>query len=275
MRAYVSVDLEGMPYVVSSEHLSVRGALYSEARRVATKLTTCVARALHERGFEEVLVADSHGPMVNLLVEELPEYVEVVRGSPRPLAMVVGVEECDAAVFLGYHAKAGTARATFDHTYSGLVARLKLNGVEVSECLLNAYAAGHYGVPVILVAGDRRLLEDDVARFMPWAERVTLKVSYSRYSSRSPSLAKLESELRGAVARAVERLARGEAKPLKASEPVEVELSFASSAYADVAGLLPSAERVDALTLKFSARDVVEAYRLVELLILAAASVRR
>ena len=33
MRALVSVDLEGMPYIVSREHVHLKGALYSEAER--------------------------------------------------------------------------------------------------------------------------------------------------------------------------------------------------------------------------------------------------
>jgi len=275
VKAYISVDLEGMPYIVSSEQLGVKGALYGEARKIATTITVHVAETLHQLGFEEVLIADSHGPMVNVLVEELPEYVEIIRGFPRPLAMIVDVEDCDAVLFLGYHAKARTIRATFDHTYSGIVNYIKVNGVEVSECLLNAYVAGHYNVPVILVAGDKQLLDNDVNKYIPWAERVTLKSSYGRYSSRSPSLAKLKRELKEATSRAVEKLEKGEVKPLKTSYPVNVELSFISSAYADVAELSTDVERINATTIKYTVKDIVEAYKLAELMILAAVAIRR
>jgi len=275
MKAYISVDMEGMPYIVSSEHLGVKGALYGEARRIVTDITVHVAKVLHECGFEEILIADSHGPMVNVLVEELPEYVELIRGFPRPLAMIVDVEGCDAALFLGYHAKARTLRATFDHTYSGVVNYIKVNEVEVSECLLNAYVAGHYNVPIVLVAGDKQLLDDDVSKYMPWAERVVFKSSYSRYSSRSPSLVKIRKELQRAILRATEKLRKGEVKPLRTEYPVNVELSFVSSAYADVAELLPLVSRVNATTIKYEAKDIIEAYKLAELMILAAAAVRR
>jgi D-amino peptidase len=119
MKAFISVDLEGMPHIVIPGHLSLKGTLYNEARAIATKITRIVAEELHKNGFDEILIADSHGPMVNLLVDDLPEYVEVIRGFPRPLSMVAGVKGCDVAVFLGYHAKFGTVKSTFDHTYSG------------------------------------------------------------------------------------------------------------------------------------------------------------
>jgi D-amino peptidase len=95
MKAFISVDLEGLPYVVMPAHLNLKGSLYQEAREIATKITLIVAKELKEQGFEKITIADSHGPMVNLLIDDLPEYVEIVRGNPRPTNMVNGVEGCD------------------------------------------------------------------------------------------------------------------------------------------------------------------------------------
>jgi D-amino peptidase len=150
MRAFVSVDLEGMPYIVIPGHLGLKGSLYDEARKIATKVTLTVAEELNKNGFDEIVIADSHGPMVSLLVDDLPEYVEIIRGFPRPVSMVSGVEGCDVAVFLGYHSKFGTAKSSFDHTYSGAsINKVEVNKVAVSEFLLNAYAAGDFDVPVV------------------------------------------------------------------------------------------------------------------------------
>ncbi|NJD99785.1 peptide transporter [Thermococcus sp. LS1] len=274
MRAFISLDLEGLPYIVSREHLFVKGALYSEARRIATEIVKVTAEALHENGFDEIIVADSHGPMVNILPEEMPEFVELVRGFPRPLSMVAFAKDSDAALFLGYHAKAGTAYATFDHTYSGAsIDRLEINGVEVSEFLLNAYLLGSWNVPVILVGGDKKLIEDDVRKFTPWVEGVVFKESPSRYSAKSPSMVKLKNELREGVARAVERLKNGKAKPLKTEEPVHVKVRFLRSDMADTAELLPFIKRLDGKTVEFKAKTVEEAYRVFELLTLASAGV--
>ncbi|HEC96452.1 MAG TPA: peptide transporter, partial [Euryarchaeota archaeon] len=144
MKAFISVDLEGLPFIVSREHLFVKGSLYSEARKIATEITAYVAECLYNNGFEEIIIADSHGPMVTIIPENLPEYTSLVRGFPRPLAMISGAKDCDAALFIGYHAKSGTSEATFDHTYTGLIDELRVNGTPVSEFLLNAYALGYY-----------------------------------------------------------------------------------------------------------------------------------
>jgi D-amino peptidase len=272
VKAFISVDLEGMPYVVIPGQLNLKGALYEEARKTATRITLTAAEELHNNGFDTVVVADSHGPMVNLFVEDLPEYVEIIRGFPRPLSMVAGVEDSDAALFLGYHAKFGTAKSTFDHTYSGAtINRLEINGIEVSEFLLNAYAAGEHNVPVILVAGEAQLLKDDVRKYAPWAKTVPLKHSLSRVSARSPSLTRIEKELRTAVKQAIVTFKGKKARLLSAQKPVKISVTFLTSLFADVAELLPNAERTDGLKIEYTAKDVTEAYKTFELLILAAA----
>ncbi|MHA2226266.1 MAG: M55 family metallopeptidase, partial [Candidatus Hodarchaeales archaeon] len=121
--------------------------------------------------------------MKNFIVDDLPEYVELIRGFPRPTCMISGVEECDVALFLGYHLKFGNAKSTFDHTYSSAsIRRLVMNGVELSEFLLNGYAAGDFTVPTILCAGERQLIQDDVSKYAPLVETVALKHSLSRIS---------------------------------------------------------------------------------------------
>jgi D-amino peptidase len=274
MKAFISVDMEGMPYIVISGHLNLKGSLYSEARKIATKITLTAAEELNKNGFDQIVVADSHGPMVNLLVDELPEYVEIVRGYPRPLSMIAGIEGCDAALFLGYHAKFGTAKSTFDHTYSGRsFRRLEINGVEVSEFLLNAYAAGDLNVPVILVAGEAQLLEDDVKRYTPWAETVALKRSLSRVSAISASMTKIEKELKEATKNAATKFKQKSVKPLITKKPVKVQVTFSTTHFADAAELLSFVKRIDGLTVKYEAKNVSEAYKTFELLALAATGV--
>lgn len=274
MKAYISVDLEGMPYVVIPGHLKLKGAQYEEVRKIATKLTLVVVDALHEAGFNEIIVADSHGPMVNLLVEELPDYVELIRGFPRPQAMVTGVEGSDVALFLGYHAKSGTAYSTFDHTYSGgTIQTLRINGVEISEFLLNGYTAGEVEVPVILVAGDHQLLEDDVKVHTPWAERVELKRSFGRSAAKSPGLGKLEKDLKAAVKRAVSSFKQKKTQPLVVKKPVNVEVTFKNTYFADTAELLPIVTRVGGHDIKYTTKTMSEAYEVFQLLCIAAAGI--
>jgi len=274
MKAFISVDLEGMPYIVIPGHLNLKGALYDEARKIATKVTLIMAEELNKNGFDEIVVADSHGPMVNLLVEDLPKYVEIIRGYPRPVCMVSGIEGCDVALFLGYHAKFGTAKSTFDHTYSGgSINKVEVNGVVVSEFLLNAYTAGDLEVPVILVAGEAQLLKDDVKKYAPWVETVALKHSLSRASARSFSMAKIEEELKERAKRAVINFKQNRVRSLRAKKPVKLGITFLTSLFTDVAELLPMVRRIDGLNVEYTASNMIEAYKIFELLVLAASGV--
>ncbi|MCG3216893.1 MAG: M55 family metallopeptidase [Candidatus Heimdallarchaeota archaeon] len=267
MKAFISVDLEGMPYVVIPGQLGLKGSLYEEARKIATKITLIVTDELHKNGFDKIIIADSHGPMINLLIDDLPECVEIIRGSLRPISMVAGVKGCDIAMFLGYHAKFGTTKATFDHTYDGgSVHKILVNGVEASELLLNGYVAGEYGVPTGFVAGDKKLIDDDVVTHVPWAESVALKYSLSRLAARSPSMIKLESELRKGVNKTVIKFNEGELKPLVTKKPVHVELTFRSSNQTDAVSLLPNVTRLDGLTIEYTSKDMVEAYNMFQAL---------
>ncbi len=270
-KAFISVDLEGMPFTVIPGHLSLKGTLYEEARKTATKVTLIVTDELHKNGFEQIVIADSHGSMVNVLIDDLPVFVEIIRGFPRPLAMVSGVQECDAALFLGYHAKFGTAKSTFDHTYSGgSINKVEVNGVEASEFLLNAYVAGELNVPVILVAGEAQLLKDDVRHYAPWAETVTLKSSLSRLSASSPSMKKIENDLRKAVRKSINSYKKKKTRLLTARKPVKIGVTFLASHYADAAELLPIVKRIDGLKVEYTAKSVSEGYKTFEFLVLAA-----
>lgn len=269
MKAFISVDLEGMPFIVTPGQLHVKGPMYEEARKIATKVTLTVADELHKNGFDQVIIADSHGPMVNLLIDDLPDYVELIRGYPRPASMVAGAEGCDAAALLGYHAKFGTRKSTFDHTYSGgSINKLEINGTTMSEFLLSSYAVGEQNLPVILVAGEAQLLEDDVKHYAPWAETVALKHSLGRVSARSASISKIQNELREATKKAAANLKAGKTRLLTAKPPVKVRVTFIFSHFADVAELLPNITRVDGLTVEYSSKGTVEAFKTFEALVL-------
>ncbi|HVP41026.1 MAG TPA: M55 family metallopeptidase [Candidatus Krumholzibacteriaceae bacterium] len=271
MKALISVDLEGMPYIVIPGQLGLKGTLYTEARRIATKVTLTVAEELNKNGFDQVVIADSHGPMVNLLIDDLPEYIEIIRGYPRPLSMMAGIEGCDTTLLLGYHAKFGTAKSTFDHTISGgIIHRIEVNGIPCSEFLLNAYLAGEFKVPVIMVAGEAQLLKDDVKKYAPWVETVALKQSLSRLSARSPAMKTIEKDLQKAVRKAVQKYQKHEAELLVAKNPIKMGVTFQRTQFADAAELLPLVKRVEGLKVEFTAKNMTAASGTLDLLILAA-----
>ena len=62
---------------------------------------------------------------------------------------------CDAALFVGQHARAGAERGVLSHTVSSTSwHELRFNGTPVGEVGINAALCGTWGCPVALVTGD-------------------------------------------------------------------------------------------------------------------------
>lgn len=266
MKAYVSIDLEGLPGISGISQVAPKASLYSDARKVMTWITNVVSRQLLREGFEYVTVADSHGYMGNIDYMEVTEKVELIQGYPRPYSMMIGIDEgYDAALMIGYHARAGTVKGFLDHTYSSAtIHRIYVNGVAASEYYLNTLYAGYYNVPVILVAGDEHLREE-VEKHTPWAVFVPLKKGYSRLSAKYPSRDIIEKKLAEGIREASRRLKRGEAKPLKLGE-LTLRIELKNPLFVDMAQLIPGIKRIDAYTLEYKARDPVEAMSIVEII---------
>ena len=69
----------------------------------------------------------------------------------------------DAAMFVGYHSKAGDETNPLAHTMTLRVMRMRINGEPVSEFVLYSYAAAYVGVPVVFVSGDKGICADSRA----------------------------------------------------------------------------------------------------------------
>jgi len=267
MRVCVSVDFEGMPFINTGDHLAPGKPFYDEARRIVTRVVKAVVDEIAKHNVDEIVLLDSHGKMTNILALEIDvPNATIVTGYPRPLSMITGVESCDIVMFLGYHSKSNQARAVLDHTYCGrCFRRIVLNGIEASELVLNAAVAGHYDIPVVLVAGDQNVVRE-ARMLIPDVETVELKYSISRYSAKTPAITTVENRLRNSVRNALVK----KVKPFKLNYPVHMLIEMASTGLADVAEFLPNSNRVDAVTIEYVAKDVIEAYKVIELLAHAA-----
>ena len=267
-RVFVSVDAEGLPFAVAP-WMTPRSPLFSELRRVATRLVAAVAERLTARGWR-VVVADSHGYMANIDPLELPRGVVVVRGFPRTLSMLSGARGASFAVMLGYHGAAG-GYGVLSHTYSSrVVHRVRLNGEAASEYLLNAMLLGEWGVPVALVAGAAEL-RDEVERHTPWAVFVELNRGLGYAASESPSLDEVLEALEEGLRVAEERHGRGVLRPLEPVAEPRLCVEFQSPLGAEAASLIPGVERVDGAEACCRANSMEEAMKCMEAMVYLAA----
>jgi D-amino peptidase len=161
VKVFISVDMEGLAGVVSGSDVSANGRDYAHFRTIMAGETNAAIEGAFAAGATYVLVRDSHGAKQNLLPGDLDPRAHLLRGvSTGPKNMMEGIDSTFAAVvFIGYHAKAGTPNAILEHTSTGNVVDFTVNGVSLPEAGYNALVAGLYGVPVVLVAGDRAVVE--------------------------------------------------------------------------------------------------------------------
>lgn len=256
MKVYMSVDMEGAAGVTHSDHVKLEGVEYEAARKWMTAEANAAIEAALEAGATEVVVADAHGHMRNILPDELHEEALLVRGSPRPLSMMDGLDETfDAVFFVGYHSMAGDPKGILAHTYSSrVVYTVKLNGICVGEPGLNAAIAGHFGVPVVLSCGDDTL-DAEVKALMPWTECVITKWAISPTAARTLTPKAAQKQIHAGVKQALTRLS--EMKPLVFEPPIRLEVSFMRAASADRAADIPGVQRIDGRTLAYKDTDML------------------
>lgn len=172
------------------------------------------------------------------------------------------MQHADAAVFLGYHGRAGSGASVLAHTYSDVVAEVRCNRMPLGELGLNAAVAGGFGVPVVLVAGDDTVAAE-AAELLPGASRVVVKraLGWGAADSLHPRRAceLIERETATALADLT-----GVA-PLQLDDPVVLELEVSHPRYADLAELIPGVTRSSGRCLRYEAPDALTAFRVVRL----------
>jgi D-amino peptidase len=216
-----------------------------------------------ETGATEILVVDSHGPMTNILIEELDPRAELISGSNKHFCQMEGIDGgFDGAFFVGYHAREGGGDGVINHTLMGVaVTQLRCNGREIGETGLNAGLAGHYGVPVALVTGDD-VLAEEARSLLGDVEAAVVKRALDRHTARLLSVKRSQELIRERAAAAVRRLREGRFKPYVVPGPVSFEVEFKTTDAAHMACLFPSVERLAAKTVRVTAADYPSAFKL-------------
>jgi D-amino peptidase len=258
LKVHISVDMEGVAGAVTGEQLGPSGFEYGRFREFMTREAVAAVNAAREAGASEIIVADSHGNGQNLLIDQFPPDVRIIRAWPRRLGMVAGIDESvNAAVFIGYHAGTNNADGVRAHTFSSAtLTRVALNGTNVTEGSWNAAIAGHFNVPVVMMSGDDAAIKE-VRGAVGTIEAAETKRSLGFHSALTLT-PQASVELIGQRVRTALRRVN-DFKPLKVQTPVTVDVSFKHYTPVEVLGYLPIFERVDSHSIRFRAKDMVEA----------------
>lgn len=257
MKLYISSDMEGVAGVSGWQQVDARTPHpeYAIYRRYYTLEVAAAIEGARRAGARDVLINDSHGPMRNLLFDDLPRDVRVIFGNRKPYSMV---QDCDAsfggAFFVGYHGAIGDRNAVLCHTYTPpVVYELRLNEVVCSEATINAALIGSYGVPLLMVTGDRTTIEGVQAQ-MPWVHGVVVKDAIGTLSANSISPAAAQRAIADGASYAIANAAN--AKPFVFDGAIEMRITLATAEQADYVAIIPGFERSGAREIRFVDSDI-------------------
>lgn len=259
---FISIDMEGIAGVAHLQQVMRGTDDFPASRELMTQEANAAIEGSFDGGATGVVVNDSHGDMYNLPAERMDPRAELVVGSPKVLSMMEGFGPgFGVALFIGYHAAAGTQAAVLDHTYSGrLLYEVRLNGEPVTEAELNAAFAGTYEVPVGLVTGDDKIC-GVVEKRLPGVRTVVVKEAYGRNVAKSLHPSAAREAIRAAAAEAVHAAAAGDLAPYHPDQPFTLEADVANTSAADLCALAPGTDRIGPRTVRFETGDFREAFR--------------
>lgn len=274
MKVFISLDMEGISGVSEWEDVIPGRRHYEAGRRLLTQDVNAAIEGALEAGATQIIVNESHGPMNNLILEELHPQADVIRGFFKPLCMMQGIDStCDAAFFIGYHGKAGTGEAVLNHTLSGLaIHRLVLNGKEVGEAGLNAAIAGAFGVPVVLVTGDSQTAQE-VEEDIPGVFTVAVKSGITGLSSQALHPVRARELIRNQAKEAL--LHRSKVQPLGQKDENTIEVEFTKSQFATAVSWMPGIELIEGRTVRFHSNDLVSMMPVLQAMLMITGQVNR
>jgi D-amino peptidase len=259
LKILISVDMEGIAGVVSADQLLPGSFEYERFRRFMTSEALAAVEGAKQGGATDIVVTDAHGNEQNLLIEQFPPDVRIVRGEPRHLGMMGGLDATfDAAMFIGYHASTHNSNGVRAHTFSSArFTRVTLNGTQVTEGAWNAALAGQFGVPIIFVSGDDAAVAE-IRATIGDIEKVETKRTLGFHAAETMTPEAAQKLIREKAAAAVAE--RASCKPYRVTDPVTVGITFKSITPVEAASYLSQVfTRVDSHTLRFTARNMAEA----------------
>jgi D-amino peptidase len=258
MKLFMSTDMEGTAGVVDWEQCVGDGPQAAAGRRLLLAEVNAAIEGAMAGGATEIVVNDSHATMRNLPPGELSGRASYISGSHKPLYMMQGLDDSfDAVMFISYHGSVG-APAGLSHTYNPrAVIEARIDGTITGEAGINALVAAHYGVPIVLVTGDRCACEETAA-LIPAVGQAVVKEHVSRLAAHSlhPDVAcdlireRAEAAMRTASAAVTPRL-----------DPGVLSVSVRTTDIAEAATWVRGVDRTGARELRIHGADRLATYR--------------
>jgi D-amino peptidase len=264
VRVFIISDMEGVAGITNWGGVGAGEPLYDEGRTLYTEEINAAVRGARAGGATEVVVMDCHGAggvrsFNSLRPELLDDGCEFV--VQREWTEYTGVLEdgCDAALFVGMHAMAGS-RGQMSHTVSGTEWRsVRFNGREVGETGINAALCGTWNCPVLLVTGDQVACAEATELLGHGLVTAQVKTAIGRFSARHKTPGVARTLIEAAARKALTDLKA--VAPWDPGRPCEVRVELATSDHSEQFRYHPTVEIVDPRTVVSRGEDWWTAWR--------------
>lgn len=255
MKAFISADIEGVTGVSHWDETSLGNPQHIRAQKQMTREVAAACQACLDQGYE-VVVKDAHSSARNIIAEDLPRGVKLLRGwTSGPLSMMAGLDESfDAVIFIGYHAPGGKDGNPLAHSFTSTdLFTCSINGKIASEFSFNHQVANHYSIPCIFLSGDQ-VICDEAQISVPGIETLAVKEGVGEST--------LDIHPEEALERIYEGVTRGLEKKaeLVQEEPPFYHVSFQYRAHslAYRASFYPGVRKVSPYEVVFEGKNIIE-----------------
>ena len=239
-RVFIVPDMEGMGSAVDIHEVIAgnEGEQYKTLtspdywdhfRGLLTREVNATIAGARLAGARSFVVNEGHGGnlFANIVPWELDTGAILVRGFPKPLVMVTGIDSTVGTVmFTGAHAGPG---------HPGILAHnfafdtFTVNGKSLNEVGINALIASEYGVAVSLVSGDDAEIAETRAILGSGFIGIVTKYAVGRMAAITFSPTLVRRWLRDSATVAVRRAMRGDFKPFRLDKPYHVAFALRRS----------------------------------------------
>jgi D-amino peptidase len=257
VKVHVISDMEGVAGIVKWQQTTGGDPMYEEGRRLYTEEINAAVRGAKAAGATEIVVMDCHGAgggwSFNSLIPDLldPDCEFVVQQEWTEYTAFLE-SGCDAALFVAMHAMNGVAQGVMNHTVSGQEwQNLWFNGTLVGETGINAALCGTWGVPVLLVTGDRVTCEEGTELLGSGLTTVAVKEGIGRYSARQIAPLRAREMIEDGARRALQDTKA--VAPYDPGSPCTIEVEYKVTSAVDALRRVHGVEIVDARRIRSTA----------------------
>lgn len=261
---YIATDMEGLAGVDRWEQCydpADDSPDYLDGREHLTADANAAIAGCFAAGAAQVRLIDGHGRNRNrgFIEEKLDPRASRVWIAQRNPTRLEGLDaQVTALAIIGQHAMAGTVNGFLDHTQQPKhICRFRINGIEQGEIGQLALAAGGRSVPLVYVSGDEACCKEARRLFAHVATTPTKRgTGWATCRLYDPQT--VRRDIRTDIANAVRSADRANAWRVR--PPIEIEVEYAWSEWADRLAKVPGVQRTHARIVKWVIDDPADIF---------------